>query len=83
MSIREGKSPLQARGYNLLAFKLMTIIPASRNGRGNWSMATFGWCYFVLMWNLIARRESVDALMLAHIRWEDDSLIIEEQGQII
>jgi hypothetical protein len=32
------------------------------------------------MWNLMSRSESVDSLMLQHIDWECDALVIEEQG---
>jgi len=32
------------------------------------------------MWNLMSRSDSVDSLMLTHFDWDEDSLIIEEQG---
>ena len=32
------------------------------------------------MWNLMSRSDSVDGLMLQHLKWQEDSLIIEEHG---
>jgi hypothetical protein len=32
------------------------------------------------MWNLMSRSDSVDCIMLQHIDWQGDSLLIEEQG---
>ena len=36
----------------------------------------FGWPFLVLQWNLIARSATVDAMMMEHIIWEADSLLI-------
>lgn len=56
----------------------MTGIP-DRNGQ-SWSTVVFSWAYFVLMWNLMSRSDSVDTIMLQHVEWVDDALVIEEQG---
>ncbi|KAF0735241.1 hypothetical protein Ae201684P_002820 [Aphanomyces euteiches] len=45
-----------------------------------WTTTLFSWPYFVLMWNLMSRSDSIDSIMLQHIDWQDDALIIEEQG---
>jgi hypothetical protein len=47
---------------------------------GSWNASLFMWPFFLLMWNLMSRSDSVDTLMLSHIRWEGDSLQIQEQG---
>ncbi|KAF0721482.1 hypothetical protein Ae201684P_001408 [Aphanomyces euteiches] len=50
-------------------------------GKGqSWSTVVFGWTYFVLQWNLMSRSDSIDKIMLQHIEWAEDALIIEEQG---
>jgi len=36
----------------------------------------FGWPFFIFLWNLMARSHSVGNIMLQHIRWADDSLIV-------
>ena len=77
MKVLEGKRHLQYNGYSLLCDKFMKLMP----GRGDsWSMVTFCWSFFVLMWNLMSRSDSIDTIMLQHISWEGDALIIEEQG---
>jgi hypothetical protein len=80
MAINEGKRHLKWDGYSLLAEKFIAMSPPE-NGRGqSWSTSVFGWCFHVLMWNLMSRSESVDALMLQHVDWDGDALTIEEQG---
>ncbi|OWZ17608.1 hypothetical protein PHMEG_0008431 [Phytophthora megakarya] len=76
--INEGKHQLKTIGYELLELKLMTIAPTKKGQ--SWATVLFGWSYFVLMWNLMSRSESVDGIMLQHIEWIDDALVIEEQG---
>lgn len=78
MKIGEGKKKLLLTGYHLLAKKFMTLEP--RKSGGNWQASSFMWSYFVLMWNMMSRTDSVDSLMLQHIQWEEDALVIEEQG---
>ncbi len=80
MAINEGKRHLKWSGYVLLAKKLMTRTPTERDHGPSWSSIVFGWAFFVIMWNLMSRSESVDSLMLQHVDWDGDALIIEEQG---
>ncbi|KAH9181526.1 hypothetical protein AeNC1_016498, partial [Aphanomyces euteiches] len=78
MNISEGKRHLKSNGYDLIATKLMEQVP---EGKGqSWSTVVFGWTYFVLQWNLMSRSDSIDKIMLQHIEWAEDALIIEEQG---
>jgi hypothetical protein len=80
MKTMEGKRHLKSDGYTMLARKFMTKIP-DQNGNGqSWSMVLFAWSFFVLMWNLMSRADSVDTIMLQHIDWSEDALTIEEQG---
>ena len=81
MSIHEGKRHLKWTGYLLLARKFMTKIPTDGANGLSWSTIVFGWSFCVIMWNLMSRTESVDRLMLQHIEWDGDALIIEEQMQ--
>ena len=78
MKIHEGKREISNAGYQLLGLKFLEKLPA-RNG-GSWSTVTFAWPFFVLLWNLMSRSDSVDKLTLNVISWESDALIIEEQG---
>jgi len=81
MKISEGKSKILFSGYQMLAGTFMKLLPDARGKRGgNWSTVIFSWTFFVLMWNLMSRSDSVDSLMLTHFDWDEDSLIIEEQG---
>jgi hypothetical protein len=78
MDINEGKRHLKSSGYDLLA-KLMKQTPS---GIGqSWSTAVFASSFFVLMWNLMSRSDPIDKIMLQHIDWSKDALIVEEQGQ--
>ncbi|ETN14130.1 hypothetical protein PPTG_07789 [Phytophthora nicotianae INRA-310] len=78
VKINEGKRQLKASGYKLLARKLMSITPTKRGQ--SWATVLFGWSYFVLMWNLMSRSDSIDTIMLQHMEWIDYALVIEEQG---
>ncbi|OWZ02720.1 hypothetical protein PHMEG_00025674 [Phytophthora megakarya] len=78
MKISEGKQYLKSSGYSLLASTLMKSRP-EKSGQ-TWATTTFSWAYFVLMWNLMSRSESVENIMLQHLDWVEDSLVIEEQG---
>ena len=80
MSINEGKRHLKWSGYLLLAEKFMKRTPSEGSHGQSWSTVVFGWAFLVIMWNLMSRSESVDSLMLQHIDWDCDALIIEEQG---
>ena len=80
VKITEGKSPLQSGGYLILSKKFMLMEPKQGPSGEGWSMVAFSWSYFTLMWNLMSRSDSVDTIMLQHIKWENDCLIVEEQG---
>jgi hypothetical protein len=64
----------------MLASKFMKKKPADTGCGQSWSTVLFGWSFFVLMWNLMSRADSVDSIMLQHIEWSEDALIVEEQG---
>ncbi len=78
MSIKEGKLPLSVEGYKIICKRMLTSIPSGVGS--SWQTSIFGWAFLVTMWNLMSRSESVDALMFHHISWEQDCMIIEEQG---
>jgi len=59
MKIHEGKREISNAGYQLLGLKFLEKLPA-RNG-GSWSTVTFAWPFFVLLWNLMSRSDSVVA----------------------
>jgi hypothetical protein len=68
MPVFEGKHHLTYNGYRNLAHTLFTAQPFTRT--------LFGWPYLVLQWNLIARTATVSAMMMEHVSWEDDALLI-------
>jgi hypothetical protein len=69
MSIFEGKRPISAKGYILLA----TYALSSADNRLG---SVYTHIFTILCWNLFARSCNVGTLMLQHISWENDSLKI-------
>lgn len=65
MPMVEGKLALTFDGYRSVAQALFS---------GDDML--FGWPYLLLQWNLIARTSSVSTMMMQHIGWESDSLLI-------
>jgi hypothetical protein len=59
---------LPFQGYVALAKLLL------RSGR--FDELLFAWPFLVLQWNLIARTATVSSMMMEHIGWEGDSLLI-------
>ena len=64
MPVFEGKYHLTFDGYCLLASTLLV------------SQMLFGWPYLVLQWNLIARTATVSGILMEHVGWEGDSLLV-------
>jgi hypothetical protein len=68
MPVFEGKYHLTFDGYRLLARMLMTC--------DQFNQMLFAWPYLVIQWNLIARAITVADLMMEHVGWQSDSLLI-------
>ena len=68
IAIFEGKQHLTYDGYCLIAAALFKAEP--------FSAMLFGWPFLVLQWNLIARSATIGGMMMEHIGWEGDSLLI-------
>jgi len=68
MAIFEGRYHLTYDGYCLLARALYKTEP--------FSTMLFAWPFLVLQWNLLARSATVGGLMMEHIGWEGDALLI-------
>jgi hypothetical protein len=68
MPVFEGKHHLTYDGYRRLAHSLFSAQP--------FASTLFGWPYLVLQWNLIARTATVSAMMMEHVSWEGDALLI-------
>jgi hypothetical protein len=68
LPVTEGKHYLTFQGYRALARALFNA--------ASFSDMLFGWPYLVLQWNLIARTSSVSTMMMQHVGWEADSLLI-------
>jgi hypothetical protein len=68
MNIFEGRYHLTYDGYCLIASALFKAEP--------FSTMLFGWPFIVLQWNLIARSATVGGIMMEHVGWEGDALLI-------
>jgi hypothetical protein len=68
MPVFEGKYHLPFQGYLTLSKLLF------RSERSDEQL--FAWPFLVLQWNLIARTATVSSMMMEHIGWEGDSLLI-------
>jgi hypothetical protein len=68
MPVFEGKYHLTFDGYTLLARALFNAQDVNQ--------MLFGWPFLVLQWNLIARTATVSGMMMEHIGWEGDALLI-------
>jgi hypothetical protein len=68
MPVFEGKYHLTFDGYRVLAARLMQSEP--------FNQMLFGWPYLILQWNLIARTATISSMMMEHIGWEADALLI-------
>lgn len=75
MKINEGKQDLKAGGFGAVAFMLMTLKPVKKGQK--WCIMSFGWRFFVVMWNLMRTADSLDKIMLQHM---ESGLVVEEQG---
>ena len=69
LSLDEGKDPLSFAGYNLLCQTFL-----KNNGSNN--KFIFAHCFLTIEWNLMCRADNLVQLNLAHIGWEDDSLVV-------
>jgi len=75
MKISEGKRPISGSGYAMLAEKFMkrnVVRTTSAVVAGSWSTTLFGWAFFIVMWNLMSRADSVNHIMLQHMEWDGD-----------
>jgi len=68
MAVFEGKYHLPYDGYCIVAKALFSCTP--------FSQMLFGWPFLVLQWNLIARSATVAGMMMEHVGWEGDALLI-------
>ena len=74
MSIQEGKRPFTFAGFVFLASVFMVLTPQGR--KYSFMESTFAWCFQVLMWNLLARSSNTIGIMLPHIFWREDCLVV-------
>ena len=68
MPVFEGKYYLAYDGYCSLAHALLHNQSPNR--------MLFGWPFLLLQWNLIARSATVGGMMMEHVSWEGDALLI-------
>lgn len=69
MKLKEGMSPITFTGYVFVASQAM-------QQQHDYQQGAFAHLFLILCWNLMARSLSVGSLMLQHISWENDSLLI-------
>jgi hypothetical protein len=68
MPVFEGKYHLPFDGYRTVAALLFRSEP--------FNQMLFAWPFLILQWNLIARTATVSSMMMEHIGWEGDALLI-------
>lgn len=68
MAVFEGKYHLTYSGYKMLAKKFFK--------HKNAKQMLNAWPHLLLQWNMIARSESVAAIMVNHINWDNDCMIL-------
>ena len=68
MPVFEGKYHLPYDGYCIIAKALLHTEPHNR--------MLFGWPFLLLQWNLIARSATVSGIMMEHVSWEGDALLV-------
>jgi len=68
MPVFEGKYHLAWDGYCVLANALLHIQPHNR--------MLFAWPFLLLQWNLISRSCTVASMMMEHVSWEGDAMLI-------
>ena len=76
MPIQEGKSALSFPGFVIISEYMMKLKPEDSRKGYSWSAALFAWLFMVFCWNLIARSNSVANIMLQHIDWKMDALVV-------
>ena len=78
MAPKAGSRHLRENGYLLICKYLLTLEPVEQ--RQLWTTSIFGWSFFVIMWNLMSRPESVESIQISHVTWRGDCLAIDENG---
>lgn len=68
VKLNEGKQPLSAAGYRLLAFKLFSL--------PNVQQQLLAWPSLVLQWNLMSRSDTVAHICFQHLSWVQDALVL-------
>lgn len=68
MAVFEGKHHLSFQAYCVLAKHLLSS--------SDFNQMLFAWPYLLLQWNLIARTNTIACMMMEHIGWEGDALLI-------
>ena len=74
MDVNEGTKPLSFSGHSSLALLLMKLQPTKK--RYNIKRSLFGWPFQNTIWNLIARGGNVGKILLTHMDWSEDCMLI-------
>ena len=74
MPISEGKQPVSYSGFSYLCKVLMSLIP--KGMLRPWKISIFGWSFETMSWNILGRCSNVHSLMLEHIDWAEDCLMV-------
>ena len=74
MPISEGKQPVSYNGFSYLCKVLMTLI--LKGMLRPWKISIFGWSFETMSWNILGRCSNVHSLMLEHIDWAEDCLMV-------
>jgi hypothetical protein len=69
LSVREGKYELTFAHYQHLAKFIL-------KAHSHVTSQHFAWCFLILQWNLISRSQNIASILLQHLTWLNDSLVV-------
>ena len=69
MKVTEGKAQITFDGYKTIAQKALSATV-------DFGLNTFAWVFLLISWNIMARCSTSSAIMIDHIEWENDSLLL-------
>ena len=69
MKVTEGKAQITFAGYKTIAQKAVSAAY-------DFALNTFAWVFLLISWNIMARCSTSSAIMIDHLEWENDSLLL-------
>lgn len=77
MSVMEGKSVITDGGYIDLVQECRKLCHKHNATPSDFKAADFAWTWITMQWNLVSRSVSVQDIMLEHMDWHGDALVVQ------